>query len=379
MPHLPHIMIIRSKLSTEPVQHKYSLEWRIIMKKYIKPIPLFFLLSVALAILAAFQYDTGITSDMPGATGRTVSPMEEKDMPENEIPLPEGIHIHEFFYNPAKNTICLISRSENIFQLFSLGVDHIWVPTSCWKVSSKDDLIHFVYSTGGKLYACMRTVKDKHMTQDLVHLKKDGTVSKIPLNELEKIPKVSDKTSNTITDIRFSGTALAVTYQNSAVKFYNIEEGQALGAPSIQGEANQNIFYKYHYLSSANTNNPSSLMLMDHDIRTGEQDHTITVTSTNNHDREFWLDNYREKVWLLSSDGIFSGKYTDSCFQKILAWEELALPEIHSIQTFLCARDNVLYITYLDDHASIHLLHFDSTPPHSGTAYKNELDFSPSV
>lgn len=349
------------------------------MKKYIKPIPLFFLLSVALAILAAFRYDTGTKPDMPDTAGRTVAPIEEKDRPENEIPLPEGIHILEFFYNPAKNTICLISRSGNVFQLFSLGVDRIWIPTSCWNVSSQDDLIHFVYSTGGKLYACMRTVKDKHMTQDLVHLKKDGTISKIPLNELEKIPKVSGKASNTITDIRFSGTALAVTYQNSAVKFYNIEEGQALGALSIRGEANRNIFYKYHYLSSVNTNATSSMMLMDHDIRTGEQDHTVNVNGTNNYDREFLLDNYREKVWLLSSDGIFSGKYTDSCFQKVLDWEELALPEIHSVQTFLCARDNVLYITYLDDHASIHLLHFNSSPPHRRTDYKNELDFSPSI
>lgn len=351
------------------------------MKKYIKPIPLFFLISAVLALLAAFRYDSGSTPASTSATGSTISSMKEEDMPANEIPLPDGITIHEFFYDPTKNTICFISRTGNTFQLFLLGIDNIWKPSTKWNVSAKDDLVHFVYSTDGKLYACMKTTQDKLMTQRLVRLKKDGTLSKIQLKALEKVPKISGRASHNITDIRFSGTALAITYQNTAVKFYNIEEGQALGASSIRGEAHHNIFYKYHYISSANVKNSSSLLLKDYDIRTGEQDHIIYLNDTDKHNREFWLDNYREKMWLLSVDGLFTGKYTDSRFQKVLTWEETALPEVCSVQKLLASRDNILYVAYLDDNDITHLIHIDvSLPPvHSETVLKNELDFSPPV
>ena len=351
------------------------------MKKYIKPIPLFFLISAVLALLAAFQYASGSSPASTSATGSTISSIKEADMPENEILLPDDISIREFFYNPAKNTICLMSQSENNYQLYLLGVDNVWSPSSLWKVSSKDDLIHFVYSNDGKLYACMRTTQNKHISQNLVHLKKDGTVSRIPLRALEKVPKVSGQTSNTITDFQFSGTVLAVTYQNSAVKFYNIEEGHALGAPSIRGQEQQNIFYKYHYLSCANTKT-SSLLLKDYDIRTGEQNHTITLADdADSNNKKFFLDNYREKVWLLSGDGIFAVKYTDSHFQRVLSWEELSLPEIHSVREFLSTRDNVLYASYLDDETVTHLVRFDipQTSFHGESNTKINLDFPSNI
>ena len=75
------------------------------MKKYIKPIPLFFLISAVLALLAAFWYDSGSTPVSTSATGSTISSMKEEDRPANEIPLPDGITIHEFFYDPANNGI----------------------------------------------------------------------------------------------------------------------------------------------------------------------------------------------------------------------------------------------------------------------------------
>ncbi len=366
------------------------------MKKYIKPIPIFLIASAVIAITVSLRYDTPRSSTMTGATGRSITAVSagEEDKPAGEIPLPGQDGIRELFYNPARNSICLIRQSGERLQLSTLGVDNVWTPSTEWKIPSKARLAHFVYGTDGKLYACLTDSSKKAAGQKLVRLKKNGTISEIPLTDLEKIPKTPRDSAikkngasarQQIADIKFSGTALAITYQNSAVKFYNVEEGQALGASSLRGDAHQSIFYKYHYLTSYSGKSSSALRLRDYDIRTGTLEHTIIPVSPDCTDREFYLSSYKETICLLSSDGLFTGGFTDSRFHRILSLKETGLTAIESVQLFQAARDHVIYISYLDEDGVLHLIRIDIARINSTArasdqrVEKNELDFSPSV
>ncbi len=365
------------------------------MKKYIKPIPIFLIVSAVAALYVSLRYDTPRSSTMTGAADSTIAAVSagELDRPPGEIPLPDQDGIRELFYNPAKNAICLIRQSGKRLQLSVLGVDDAWVSSTEWTVPANAGLSHFVYGTDGKLYACLTDAGKKKTGQKLVRLRKNGTISEVPLTDLEKAPettrdaaikKKGTSTPQTITDIKFSGTALAITYQNNAVKFYNVEEGQALGASTLRGEPHQSIFYKYHYLTSY-AKKSTALRLRDYDIRTGILEHTMIPAAPDCTDRDFYLSSYKENIWLLSADGLYTGSFADPCFRRILSLEETGLPKIKSLQLFQAARDHVIYISYAGDDGALHLIRTDTSgdvpSSHAGnqTAIKNELDFSPSV
>lgn len=350
--------------------HFHIKESLIIMKSYIKPkLTILFLLLSTLVILAASPDDMIFTSTAPARTGSAISYAMKEEKPVKELPLPENENIEDFAYNAVTNSLCAISHSRNTYRLFVLDIHNQWRFSSQWKVSSGEKLLHFVYDPDGALYACRKITRKKKSTQSLVRLRGNGRISKVTLQDLDRVPKKSSRVSHDIADIQFSGTALAITYCSHAVKFYNIAEGHALGSSSVTGTAGQNIFYDHHYLSLDNKSHSSTLHLNDHDIRTGEIEQTIPLTVPASSGKEVCLSHYREKIYLLSADGLFSGSCPEMILSKRLSTSQLALPSESRILSVYAARDDALYITYLDNAFSTHLITFTI----------DQLDSSPSL
>lgn len=331
--------------------HNYAKELNL-MKTYIKPKLILFFLIAAFIILAAFEHNTAPLPSLMYITGSAVSTHEyEEDKLGKEIPLPKNESIAAYTYNAVKNTLCVISHTKNTYRLYSLEVDDCWSRPRQWKVSPGEELLHFAYDPDGNLYACRKSRHGKKISQSLVRLHNNGRITKIMLKDLEKVPKTSDTgISHDITDIRFSGTALAITYRNHAVKFYNIAEGQALGADSVTGTAGQNIFYDLHYLSPGTRAHSNTLRLTYYDIRTGEKEYACNIVSTSR--RAIWLANYREKVYLLTSDGLFTGNCSEAAFTKKLSF---SLPAGIHILSLQAARDDIIYFAWMDGSGSPHL------------------------
>lgn len=331
----------------------------IIMKPYIKPKLIFLFFTGAIIILAAFEHDTAFPTSLTPVTGSVVSQDHIEDRPGREIPLPPNETIEAFAYNAVKNSLCAISHAHRTYRLYSLGQNGSWNTPLQWNVSPDEELLHFVYDPDGKLYACRKTTRGKKSRQSLVRLHKNGRITSIILNDLEKVPKTSyDKNRKAkgirnphdITDIRFSGTALAITYRSHAVKFYNIAEGQALGPDSVTGAAGQNIFYDLHYLSPGTSTNSDMLQLNYYDIRTGETEYTADIPSSSRH--TIWLANYRDNVCLLTSNGLYTGTCTDKTFTRKLSF---ILPSGIRILSLQAARDDVIYIAWMDEEDAPHL------------------------
>lgn len=339
------------------------------MKNYIKPLSLFFV--GTFLILVVYGSDTlhPYASPPHPTSGAISAAMKIPDLCQT-IPLPEKNNVYEYVYNAVNNSLSAICISDGLYQLYRFDPQAGWSPSSHWKIPEQRDLLHFVYGSDGTLYACMQGSGEKTIRQSFVRLGRRGTISDVMLHSLDKVPKTNldramqkkgGHAPHDITGIRFSGTALAVSYHNYAVKFYNIAEGRAFGTDSLTGETHQALFYKYHYLTSGSQIQTFPLQLWNYDIRTGELDHTMTLSGASIQEHistasGFWLSNYREKVYLLSEDGLFTSLFQDSLFTKILDRQQLTLPEGSQIRYFQAARDDVLYIAYLDETAQEHLI-----------------------
>lgn len=342
------------------------------MKTYIKPKLIILFLFSTLTILAASPDDAVPASTVPAHTGSAVSYTGKADLPVREIPLPASENIEEFIYNPAGSSLCAITHSRHTYRLLVLEPDGQWTASSRWTTSSGEELLHFVYNGDGALYACRRTIR-KSSGQALVRLRKNGRISKITLRDLNQVPKTffdtrmkkkGQKVSHDITDIQFSGTALAVTYGNYAVRFYNIAEGHALGSAALTGSARQNIFYDHHYLALDKKSSSASPRLKNYDIRTGELEQTIPLPALPQ--GEIRLSHYRERVWLLCGNTLCAGTFPEMSLSQEQVLPSSVLPAGSRIHSINAARDDVLYLSYRDSTMTLHLLTFsfrlDSLP-----------------
>lgn len=325
------------------------------MKKYI-----LYILSV-LILMAGCDTKTNTVSTGNDSTGSSHTNTQKVSV---EIPL--GSHrAKAFAYNPAENTLTLFERKHNTYYACQLQADNTWATArSCWTVKKDFVLDNFTYSPDGLLYACKKRYHTKgHLIrQSFVRLTGHGKIQSVPMKKLNQTPKAAPNTSSPkkngiaeVLDIKFSGTALAFTYKNHAVKFYNIAEGQALGSAGIHGEAGLNAFYNCHYICAASDSNTRKNTLGNYDIRSGDLAHSITFAGDKNRTMPYFLKNYRDKLYLLCEDGLFCGTYTGNSLQKRT---DLSFPDISSaprLKYFEAARDDILYIVYQDDNANLHL------------------------
>ncbi len=306
--------------------------------------------------------------------GTFLSPYRDKKAAEKtsrikEIPLAH-LQAEAFAYNPAGNTLHLIQKKKHTYAIRTLQPDKRFSSVkNHWKIPSHYVLEHFVFNSTGRLFACRKYDADKGNTkQSLVFLTNKNRIKKIPLQKISAVPPVgadialSPKkrtVSCGVQDIKFNGTALALTYHNGAVKFYNIAEGQALGASDITGTAGCNSFYRYEYLSPDRKNN----RILRYDIRTGEVSGTVSLGNSPDSSEPFYMANYRERLYVLSKDGLFCGAQEDAALKKVADISELPITAINRIRFFAAARDNTLYISLLDDSSRIHLYYLNASSP----------------
>ena len=274
-------------------------------------------------------------------------------------------------YNPADNTLTLISRKEASYTAFTLKKNGTWAPQpSRWKIKQGYFLDNFVYGADGRFYACLKHYTKKGYTrQSLVRLKGRGKIQTVHLKGLNQVPstrldssikKRGGAATHNITDIKFCGTALAITYSNYAVKFYNIEEGEALGASSITGQAGQNIFYDYGYLSESLWDNRKPLSFSLYDIRSGELRRTISLDASSDafSTREFYLSNVQDKFYLLTKGGLYICSPNAGSFQLAENFNALGISEKNRILYFQAAKKRIFYILHQDADAKLHLTRF---------------------
>lgn len=268
-----------------------------------------------------------------------------------------------FAYNMASNSLTLISRFENTYTLYRLRADgSLQNPGIHWRIPDDYTLDNFVYSPSGSFYAVLKNYDKKGKTHgSLVLLQNKGTYKTVPLKGLNDIPdtkldsyvkkkgKISDRS---ITDIQFSGTALAITYSNYAVKFYNISEGMPLGATSITGTSGHNVFYDNLFITTGLTYGRKGT-LNYYDIRNGEKQNSIHI------DDILYVTNYREKLYILTKDSILEGRTTSSSFNKSVSIHGLSLPSKTQNLELYAAREDKLYLVYWDSQNQTLLYQID--------------------
>ena len=291
--------------------------------------------------------------------------------PCREIPLmSQGAET--FAYNPADNTLTMIIQSENSYTAYNLRKDDTWAKKSApWKTGKNRFLDNFVYGPDGDFYACLgRYTKTGRTRQTLIRLKKNGKTRRIALRDLNQMPKTRLDTMlrerggsvvQGVTDLRFSGTILSVTYANYGVKFYNIGEGEPLGAASITGQAGRNIFYDYGYLTQSLWNRQETFSLSLYDIRSGELRRTIPVENAVSAGAgQFFLSNYLEHFYLLTGDGLYVSSPQAESFRLEKPFDALGIPNENRILYFQAARGGILYLVHQDPSARLHLTRFST-------------------
>ena len=258
----------------------------------------------------------------------------------------------EFFaYNMASNSLTIISRSENLYKIYRLdGNKNIQDPDIHWRIPKDYSLDNFAHSPDGSLYAVLKHYDKKGKTrQSIVLLQNNGSYRNISLKGLNDIPntkmdsyikKKDKKSDRSITDMRFYGTALAVTYSNYAVKFYNISEGMPLGDTGITGAPGRNIFYEHYFITTGLTYGHEDI-LHYYDIRNGEKLNSVRL------EKLLCVSNYRGKIYLLTEDNILSGSIDSNEFQTTVSIRGLDLPSRTDIELF-ATREDGLYLVCRD-------------------------------
>lgn len=319
---------------------------------------------------------SGANSLPAGSDSGSVTDSGSENSHANKQPLSENISLkgHKaiaFAYNPVSNSLTLFEKNKNTYTAYSLQPGNTWAEMpEQWTVKKSQFLDNFTYGSSGLLYACRKYYDKKgHLrAQSFVQLTNKGKIKTIPLRKLNQTPKSASGTNAkkirvknhevenySVQDIRFCGTALAITYADHTVKFYNIAEGQALGCDGITGESGRNSFYDYHYISAVPDSSTRKFLLKDYDIRSGELTHTISLFTEKNTTAPYYMANYRERLYLLSADGIFYGNNTENSLTKKIDFSLLGIDASDKIRYFEAARDDVLYIVYENKEAALSL------------------------
>lgn len=275
--------------------------------------------------------------------------VQRRNIVSSLIPL-DNVAPDFFAYNMATNSLTLISRFENTYTLYRLRADgSLQNPGISWHIPTEHTLDNFVYGPNGSFYAVLKSYDKKGKTHgSLVLLQNSGAYKTIPLKGLNEIPetkldsyvkKKGRKNDRSITDIQFSGTALAITYSNYAVKFYNISEGMPLGDTGITGTSGHNVFYDNLFITTGLTYGRKGT-LNYYDIRNGEKQNSIDM------DDILYVTNYREKLYILTKDSIWEGRTTSTSFQKSVSISGLSLPSKTQNLELYAAREDKLYLVY---------------------------------
>lgn len=249
-----------------------------------------------------------------------------------------------FAYNPSENSLSLWIRKKKSYSMYTLKKDNQWFgPVVSWKAPPNCIYDNFVYGSDGSLYACQKQYsKSTLKKQTLVKLRKNKKVAEIPLRNLPQ---------KEITGISFSGTALALTFDDGNVRFYNIAEGLPLGASNIKGSPGKNMLREYFYFTEEKDSATGETSLIRYDIRTGERERTYPLGTGS----AVPASNYRETLYLLLPNGIYIGNTNDSSLLKQLDYSSLALPDRAQITFFQAARDDALYLGFYDSEHIFHL------------------------
>lgn len=275
----------------------------------------------------------------------------------------QGIRPEYFAYNMSTNTMTLIERSENTYTLHRLQADgHIQSPGIRWHIPAEHFLDNFVHGSDGILYATLKHYNKKGQTrQSFVRLPNKGKYQIVKMHQLNTTPttnldscvrKKGGMTDHSITDVQFCGTALSITYSNYAVKFYNIAEGLPLGDSHITGTAGRGAFFNSLFVSTGLSADHES-RLGFYDIRTGEEVRSLTLEGIQ------LISNYRDTLYLLTKNGLYKGIMESTVFSKVSGLSELGLPPGGRVHRIYAARDHILYLTYQDSQAAIHLYRLD--------------------
>lgn len=276
----------------------------------------------------------------------------------SEIPFPDSPPDYAA-YNMASNTLSLLWKQKNRYTLRKLLPDGtIHDEMRAWTVPEGYLLDCFVYGSDGSLYAVKKHYDTNGKTrQTLVRCQKNGTIKNAGLKALNQTKKTifdSYRTkkkrhmNHSITDICFSGTALAITYSNYSVKFYNIREGIALGANTLTGAAGFNAFSDHIFISTGlSVDYPCTLGY--YDIRTGEKIRSVPAADI------LSLTNYRKNLYLLSKDGLYKGSADSGNFTCIWDYRSLSLPDNMRNCRLFAAREDILFLMYPDAQNDKHL------------------------
>ena len=264
----------------------------------------------------------------------------------------EGFEPEQFSYNPVDNLPVMISKKGDTYSVYERKGTYEWFKKVSYSCGKNEILDTFVYSTDGKMY-CVRKryEKDKRyqkkvlVRQNLMRGNKDGTLKEITLKNLG---------IKEIKDIRFEGTALAITFSDRSVKFYNIEERYALGADKIRGEAGKDVFYDFCYFT-ASSSSSGEPMIVDYDIRSGEKIKSFLLTDKSKSIRSVYLANYHENLYIMTEYGLYVGNYTDNIFYCRVKREDLEIEDLESLFFVRAARDNTLYYAWKDEKFRVHL------------------------
>ncbi len=290
----------------------------------------------------------GDTTDTAGANqAATIS----KDAPvgsTDEIPL--GKHTATaLLHNPASNELTLIRRKKHTYSLYVLETGDVWSPCqTSWTVEEGSSLDNFVFGPSGVLYAVRKEPqKKKNPAQTFLRLNHNGKFTPVTLQDL-------DESAQEIKNVQFSGTTLAFTFSNRKVKFYNIKEGAALGAANIKGTPGKSAFQNHNYITVSWKNSRGVYTLDYTDIRFGENIRTLSLKPAAISD-SYFLTNYRDSIYLLCGDGIYGGPMKGKNLSLMVDYASLNLPSSCRVASIIAARDDVVYVTWLDEKKKLHL------------------------
>lgn len=247
-------------------------------------------------------------------------------------------------YNPSENSLSLWTCKERNYQMYTLKKNNEWFgPVVTWKAPKNAIYDNFVYGSDGSLYACRKNYSGHKLEkQCLIRLRKNKKVTSISLTNLPK---------KEIKDISFSGTALALTFSDYSVRFYNIAEGQAFGDSHIKGCSEKNILQQYWYFTQEREKTSGQMLFKSYDIRTGEAGKSYPLGTS----QFVPVSNYREKLYVLLPSGIYTGTPEGTSLSKQMDYSSLSLPENARIACFQAARDDMIYLGYYDEKQIFHL------------------------
>lgn len=247
-------------------------------------------------------------------------------------------------YNPSENSLSLWTCKERNYQMYTLKKNNEWFgPVVTWKAPKNTIYDNFVYRSDGSLYACRKNYSGHKLEkQCLIRLRKNKKVTSISLTNLPK---------KEIKDISFSGTALALTFSDYSVRFYNIAEGQAFGDSHIKGCSGKNILQQHWYFTQEMEKTSGQILFKSYDIRTGEAEKSYPLGTS----QFVPISNYREKLYVLLPGGIYTGTPEGTSLSKQMDCSSLSLPENARITCFQAARDDMIYLGYYDEKQIFHL------------------------